>query len=204
MISVNTITDVHISSLAFRLSQYRVTHYLFRSINKLFDLAIAFDRFYAIVRAGVGDNHGYRYSMIFGTVWTLSLVLTFPMIYFAIAVEQEEDFICIVGWTFLNREQCFEIMNHPDAVLMECPENENMESRCEIDKYFMEKIYYATFTIIGFILPIIVIITSYYFIMQKVHKSRIQIKKIGTKNDGGDSRKNFNRTIMIFFGNLFY
>ncbi|CAG5112138.1 Oidioi.mRNA.OKI2018_I69.chr2.g6387.t2.cds [Oikopleura dioica] len=87
----------------------------------------------------------------------------------------------------------------PEASMIECPENNSTLGRCEQPKYFLEKIYYGTFTVVGFIVPMIVIITSYYFIMQKVHKSRIQIKKIGTKNDGADSRKNFNRTIMIFF-----
>ena len=95
-----------------------------------------------------------------------------------------------------------ELLTMPEASLIECPENNATLGRCEQPKYFLEKIYYGTFTVVGFIVPMIVIITSYYFIMQKVHKSRIQIKKIGTKNDGADSRKNFNRTIMIFFGNL--
>ncbi|CAG5112140.1 Oidioi.mRNA.OKI2018_I69.chr2.g6388.t1.cds [Oikopleura dioica] len=68
--------------------------------------AIAFDRFYAIVRAGVGDNPGFRYSMIFGTVWTLSLLLTFPMLYFANAIKNNDEYTCIVAWTMQSRDQC--------------------------------------------------------------------------------------------------
>lgn len=136
------------------------------------------------------------------------------MIYFAQAVKNpEENYTCVLAWTFLTRDQCKYILNHPDALCMKCPETDILKiprieeesgvlSRCEKDKFSMEKIYYATFTIVGFIVPIIVILTSYYFIMQKVHKSGIQVKKIGTKNNGADSRKNFNRTIMIFFGKL--
>ena len=149
--------------------------------------------------------------MIFGTVWTLSFIVTFPIIYFAKAVENGETYTCITGWTFLSRDQCKDILSHPSALSLPenntlCPENDLKDefnrtlSHCEKPKYLMEKIYYATFTVVGFIVPIIVILTSYYFIMQKVHKSRLQIKKIGNKNDGSDSRKNFNRTIMIFFG----
>ena len=151
------------------------------------------------MRANIGHNHGHRYLVIFSTVWTVSFLLTLPIIYFTVPVKLEEDYICKIGWSFLSRDQCFVIMQHPDS-FMECPENEILESRCEIDKYFLEKIYFAVFTIIGFILPLVVTLLSYYFIMRKVHRSRMQIKKVGGKTYDGDSRKYFNRTIVIFFG----
>ena len=87
------------------------------------------------------------------------------MIYFAQAVKNtEENYTCVLAWTFLTRDQCKYILNHPDALCMKCPETDtsvNGGSRCEKDKFSMEKIYYATFTIVGFIVPIIVILTSY-------------------------------------------
>ena len=121
--------------------------------------------------------------MIFGTVWTLSFIVTFPIIYFAKAIDNGETYTCITGWTFLSRDQCKDILNHPSTLSFPenntlCPENDLKDefnrtlSHCEKPKYLMEKIYYATFTVVGFIVPIIVILTSYYFIMQKVHKSR--------------------------------
>lgn len=169
----------------------------FATVSILSITAIAFDRVRVINHVVIDDSFNARYITTFALVWIISALFTIPIFVNSEVSKINADgseTICRIKWNNLNLTQCKIILQTND-IIPYCPRMDVDSSPCKYPLFRREEVYWLFITIFVFILPIMAIIASYYFIMKKVDISRQNLQT----DEGNFSCNRIQRVERIFF-----
>ncbi|CBY16300.1 unnamed protein product, partial [Oikopleura dioica] len=194
----------------FLCKYYLTVKQLFFILSILIIATIAFDRYRMI--SSMSKSSAHKYTAYAVGVWTTSLLLCSPILYFTTVQADynqdsgEVDYTqCKVSWIFQSEAECKEIYNKSDLELGDCPEMKSIGS-CGEPLLEMERMYTIFIYAVTIIFPIVGTIILYTGLLHKVSFIRQSITSIGrsskgnskSQGRGGKGDQTLRRSIKLF------
>jgi len=133
----------------------------------------------------------------FCLIWCLGTALVSPLSFFAESVSHNQRVICRTHWTILSESECRSHRWNNASFYKACGiPRRNLE--CQIPYNARQKAYYLSFLMLADVVPSILVISSYIFVLRRVKHAE---KRISSFNNNIRKKvsESLEKTFMTFF-----